>query len=235
MSLIELNGIHKSYVLGDNKVHALRGISLSLAKGEFAALIGASGSGKSTLLHLLGTIDEPDEGQFLLDGENVLSLSEDERSLLRNRKIGFIFQSFHLVPVLNVFENVELPLLVQKDLSKEEIRKRVTQALDDVGLVELGHYPPNKLSGGQRQRVAIARALVTHPSLILADEPTANLDSTTTNKIVDLLLELNQKRNVTFLFCTHDEKLMSRVNRQIRIQDGKIVADTKINTNFPGA
>lgn len=229
MPLIQLKGIHKSYILGDNKVHALRGIDLELSEGEFAALIGASGSGKSTLLHLLGTIDEPDEGQFKLDGNNVLALTEDQRSLLRNKKIGFIFQSFHLVPVLNVYENVELPLLVQKDLNREEIRERVERALSDVGLSEFKHYPPNKLSGGQRQRVAIARALVTQPALILADEPTANLDSVTTHKIVDLLINLNQKRKVTFLFCTHDEKLMARVSRQIRIQDGMIVADSAKN------
>lgn len=223
MALIELKNIHKTYILGETRIQALRGINLELHKGEFAALIGASGSGKSTLLHILGTIDQPDSGTFLMDEQNVLSLSEDEKSHLRNKNIGFIFQSFHLVPVLNVYENVELPLLIQPQLSKAERHDRIIQALENVGLKDFVHHPPNKLSGGQRQRVAIARALVTHPSLILADEPTANLDSTTTHKIVDLLLELNTKMNVTFLFCTHDEKLMSRVQRQIRIQDGVII------------
>ncbi len=225
MTFIQLKDIQKSYVLGETKVPALRGINLNLKQGEFAALIGASGSGKSTLLHILGTIDQPDQGSFLMDDQNVLALSEDEKSLLRNKKIGFIFQSFHLVPVLNIYENVELPLLVQSQVPKEERHQRVTQALENVGLKDFMHHPPNKLSGGQRQRVAIARALVTRPSLILADEPTANLDSTTTHKIVDLLMELNQKMKVTFLFCTHDEKLMNRVHRHIRIQDGLIVED----------
>lgn len=223
MPLIELKNIHKSYILGETHIHALRGINLELHKGEFAALIGASGSGKSTLLHILGTIDQPDSGIFLMEKRNVLDLSEEEKSHLRNKNIGFIFQSFHLVPVLNVYENVELPLLIQSQLTKTERHDRILQAIENVGLKDFIHHPPNKLSGGQRQRVAIARSLVTHPSLILADEPTANLDSTTTHKIVDLLLELNTKMNVTFLFCTHDEKLMSRVQRQIRIQDGVIL------------
>lgn len=223
MPLIELKNIHKTYILGETQIQALRGINLELHKGEFAALIGASGSGKSTLLHILGTIDQPDSGTFLMEEQNVLNLSEDEKSHLRNKHIGFIFQSFHLVPVLNVYENVELPLLIQPQLTKAERHDRIIQALENVGLKDFARHPPNKLSGGQRQRVAIARALVTHPSLILADEPTANLDSTTTHKIVDLLLDLNTKMNVTFLFCTHDEKLMSRVQRQIRIQDGVII------------
>lgn len=223
MPLIELKNIHKTYILGETQIQALRGINLELHKGEFAALIGASGSGKSTLLHILGTIDQPDSGTFLMAEQNVLSLSEDEKSHLRNKHIGFIFQSFHLVPVLNVYENVELPLLIQPQLTKADRHDHIIQAIENVGLKDFIRHPPNKLSGGQRQRVAIARALVTHPSLILADEPTANLDSTTTHKIVDLLLDLNTKMNVTFLFCTHDEKLMSRVQRKIRIQDGVII------------
>lgn len=225
MSFIELTNIHKTYILGESKVYALRGIDLKLEKGEFAALIGSSGSGKSTLLHILGSIDQPDKGGYKLDKCDILSLSENEKSQLRNETIGFIFQSFHLIPVLNVFENVELPLLIRKDLSEEDRTQRVQQALADVGLENFALHPPNKLSGGQRQRVAIARALVTKPSLILADEPTANLDSETTHKIVDLLFALNEKLKVTFLFCTHDEKLMSRVQRKIRIQDGTIIED----------
>ncbi len=223
MALIELKNIKKTYTLGETQIQALRGINLQLHEGEFAALIGTSGSGKSTLLHILGTIDDPDEGSFTMGDQNVLSLSENEKSYLRNKKIGFIFQSFHLVPVLNIYENVELPLLIQSHLSKKERHERILQSIENVGLKDFLHHPPNKLSGGQRQRVAIARALVTHPSLILADEPTANLDSATTHKIVDLLMELNTMMKVTFLFCTHDEKLMSRVQRQIRIQDGVII------------
>jgi putative ABC transport system ATP-binding protein len=225
MAFINLNKIQKTYILGETKVHALRGVDLSLERGEFAALIGASGSGKSTLLHILGTIDHPDQGTFSMDDQDVLALNEDQKSFLRNEKIGFIFQSFHLVPVLDVYENVELPLLVSNKLAKAERNERVLKVIENVGLLDFLHHPPNKLSGGQRQRVAIARALVTHPSLILADEPTANLDSDTTHRIVDLLLELNSLMKVTFLFCTHDEKLMSRVSRHIRIQDGLIVDD----------
>lgn len=226
MSFIQLSNIKKNYVLGETQVHALRGINLTLNKGEFAALIGPSGSGKSTLLHILGTIDEPSSGEFFLESKNILHLDETEKSHIRNKKIGFIFQAFHLVPVLNVFENVELPLLVSGEYSKEAREKKVLQALDDVGLKSFVQHPPNKLSGGQRQRVAIARALVTEPDLILADEPTANLDSDTTQTIVNLLIELNRRRQVTFLFCTHDEKLMSQVSRHIRIQDGLVTEDT---------
>ncbi len=230
MAFIELKNIKKSYLLGDTQVHALRGINLKLNKGEFTALIGPSGAGKSTLLHILGTIDEPSEGEFLLDSKNILTLNENEKSAIRNKKIGFIFQAFHLIPVLNVFENVELPLLVSSDLSREERAARVIQALQDVGLKDYIKHPPNKLSGGQRQRVAIARALVTQPDFILADEPTANLDSDTTHKIVNLLIDLNKKKHVTFLFCTHDEKLMNQVHRHIRIQDGVVFDDTLVKT-----
>lgn len=228
MSLISLNNIYKTYTLGETQVQALRGIHFNLLKGEFAALIGTSGSGKSTLLNILGTIDTPDSGSYILNQTDVLKLTEDQKSILRNNEIGFIFQSFHLVPVLNVYENVELPLLVQTKVDKVSRKQRVLEAIENVGLLDYLHHTPNKLSGGQRQRVAIARSLVTHPSLILADEPTANLDSATTHKIVDLLLDLNIKMKVTFLFCTHDEKLMNRVQRRIRIQDGLIIDDQKM-------
>lgn len=221
--LIQLENIQKSYQLGEVKIHALRGLSLTLNKGEFTALIGASGSGKSTLLNLIGCLDFPDSGKILMEGSDLERLSENEKSLLRNEKIGFIFQSFNLIPVLNVFENVELPLFVQKDLSAEQRRERVLTALNDVGLGDFEKHLPDKLSGGQRQRVAIARALVTRPHLILADEPTANLDSTTAHMIIDLLLDLNKKKQVTFFFCSHDEKLIGRVQRVVRIKDGVIV------------
>jgi putative ABC transport system ATP-binding protein len=221
--LLELHGLRKSYKLGEVDVHALNDLSLTLRVGEFTALVGASGSGKSTLLNMAGLIDEPDEGEVLLEGVNVARLSDDARSLLRNEKLGFIFQSFNLLPVLDVGENVELPLLLRKGMSPLERRDRVDQALEDVGLGSLKKQVPDKLSGGQRQRVAIARALVTHPALVLADEPTANLDSETTHRIVDLMIDLNAKRGVTFLFSTHDEKLMQRVNRIVHIRDGKIV------------
>jgi putative ABC transport system ATP-binding protein len=223
-SFLSLLDVHKNYQLGETVVPALRGANLELNQGEFTALIGASGSGKSTLLNLIGCIDEPDRGKVLLQGIDVASLTDVERSRLRNQKIGFIFQSFNLVPVLNVYENVELPLLIHKEIPRSEHHARVLAAIEDVGLTSFLHQIPDKLSGGQRQRVAIARALVTNPLLVLADEPTANLDSETANKILDLMLELNRKRRVTFLFSTHDEKVMTRVQRVVRIQDGVIVS-----------
>lgn len=220
--ILELKNVVKTYHLGETTVPALRSLNLAIKKGEFTALIGKSGSGKSTLLNLVGCIDSPDAGQILFDGQDITNLDEVQKSALRNHKIGFIFQSFNLIPVLNVYENIELPLVIQPEVSAEERKNRVLSALKDVELEDFAHYPPDKLSGGQRQRVAIARALVTHPTLVLADEPTANLDSKTSHKIIDLLLDLNQKKQITFLFCSHDEKLIDRVGRIIRIQDGVI-------------
>lgn len=219
---LEVTALQKSYQLGETTVHALRGLNLTLNKGDFTSLVGSSGSGKTTLLNMIGCIDAPDSGKIHVDGVDVLDLSEDQRSDFRNQKIGFIFQTFNLLPVLNVYENVELPLIVNTKISERERRERVLAAIEDVGLGDYHHHIPDKLSGGQRQRVAIARAMVTSPSLILADEPTANLDSTTAHRIIDLMQELNQKRHVTFLFSTHDEKLMSRVTRVVRIKDGVI-------------
>ncbi|MFN7730171.1 MAG: ABC transporter ATP-binding protein [Bdellovibrio sp.] len=219
---IQLKNVHKSYQLGETQVPALRGLDLELRKGEFTALIGASGSGKTTLLNLIGCLDRADQGEIILDGQNVSNLSERELGTLRNHKIGFIFQSFHLIPVLDVFENVELPLTIRPEIPESERKELVLRALKDVGLETFSHHRPDQLSGGQRQRVAIARALVKRPSLILADEPTANLDSETTRKMIDLLFELNQKRHITFFFCSHDDKLISRVARILRIRDGLI-------------
>ena len=222
-AFVKAEDVYKSYRLGETEVRALRGLSLELHRGEFTALVGASGSGKSTLLNLIGCLDEPDRGRILIDGRDVAHLSDEERSRTRNRNIGFIFQSFNLVPVLDVFENVELPLLLHHDMGAAERRGRVEQAIGDVQLEEFARQWPDKLSGGQRQRVAIARALVTHPLLVLADEPTANLDSETAAHLIDLMVDLNQKRAVTFLFSTHDEKLMGRVARVVRIRDGVTV------------
>ena len=221
-ALIRLEDVKRTYLLGQTLVPAVRGVTLELRAGELTALVGPSGSGKSTLLNLAGCIDEPDSGRVLVEGVDVATLSDDARSRLRNRKIGFIFQSFNLVPVLDARENVELPLLLQ-DVPAAERRDRVEQAILDVGLAEFAHHPPDKLSGGQRQRVAIARALVTNPLLVLADEPTANLDSETARKILDLMVELNARRKVTFLFSTHDEKLMARVGRHVHLRDGLVV------------
>jgi putative ABC transport system ATP-binding protein len=221
-ALIRLEDVKRTYLLGQTLVPAVRGVSLELHAGELTALVGPSGSGKSTLLNLAGCIDEPDSGRVLVEGVDVATLSDDARSRLRNRKLGFIFQSFNLVPVLDARENVELPLLLQ-EISPAERRERVDRAIADVGLAEFAHHPPDKLSGGQRQRVAIARALVTNPLLVLADEPTANLDSETARKILDLMVELNERRKVTFLFSTHDEKLMARVGRHVHLRDGRLV------------
>lgn len=221
--LIQLNEIKKSYYLGQVQVAALSGVNLTINTGEFTTVIGPSGSGKTTLMNLIGALDHPDSGQILFDGIDISHLSEDDRSQFLNEKLGFVFQSFNLIPVLNVFENVELPLLVTEKLSKEDRKKRVDWCLENVGLKDFAHHRPDQLSGGQRQRVAIARALVNQPKMILADEPTASLDSKTAHMIVDLLLDLNQKLNLTFLFCSHDEKLINRVRRVVRISDGKIV------------
>lgn len=221
--LVKVSGVRKSYRLGAVDVPALCNLDLVIHKGEFTALIGASGSGKTTLLNLIGCLDMPDSGTIEVDGIFTSQLSEEKASDLRNRKIGFIFQSFNLIPVLNVFENIEIPLVIQKDISKSEKHARVMQAIQDVGLQGFIAHRPDQLSGGQRQRVAIARALVTNPSLILADEPTANLDSKTANMIIDLMFDLNKKKSVTFFFCSHDENLIRRVDRVIRIADGQVI------------
>jgi len=220
--MVELKNVVKTYSLGETKVQALRGLDFSLTSGGFVALVGASGSGKSTLLNLVGCIDLPSSGEVVFDGVNIASLDEDGRAKLRSEKIGFIFQNFNLIPVLSAEENVELPLALHLHLSETEKKERVKRAMKDVQLSDYVHHRPDQLSGGQRQRVAIARALVTNPSLILADEPTANLDSVTAHKIIDLMQELNEKKGVTFLFSTHDEKVIDRVKRVTRIQDGLI-------------
>ncbi len=223
-NLIQLQNVHKSFLLGEVKLHALKGLDLDINEGDFTALIGASGAGKSTLLNLIGCIDSPDSGRIVIDGDEVSSMTEVEKSRVRNHKIGFVFQSFNLIPVLNVFENVELPLLIQPEISADERKARVEKALADVQIADYRGHMPDRLSGGQRQRVAIARALVTQPKIILADEPTASLDSKTTHLIIDLMMELNKTKKVTFFFCSHDEKLIGRVDRVIRISDGLIQA-----------
>jgi putative ABC transport system ATP-binding protein len=221
-TIVQLKDVKKSYQLGQTRVPALRGIHLNITRGEFTAIIGASGSGKSTLLNMIGLIDEPDSGSIQLDSHEVTALNDDQKSQLRNHKIGFIFQSFNLVPVLNVYENVELPLLINSTIKSAQRKERILQAIKDVGLEDFSSNLPDQLSGGQRQRVAIARALASEPDLVLADEPTANLDSKTSHMIIDLMLALNAKRHVTFIFSTHDERLMDRVSRIVHIKDGII-------------
>lgn len=222
--MIELENIRKIYSLGGEEVHALDGVSLTVKEHEFVAIVGASGSGKSTLMNIIGCLDTPDEGNYYIDGQDVTELSEKELAIMRNRKIGFIFQQFNLLPKLTAFENVELPLIYQGVPGRER-KERVEQALDRVGLSARMHHRPNQLSGGQQQRVAVARALATRPSLILADEPTGNLDSKSTRDIMNLIHELHDQGN-TIILITHDNGVAEEAERQVRILDGKIVSDT---------
>jgi putative ABC transport system ATP-binding protein len=218
-----LTSVVKEYTAGDVKVQALRGIDLELEEGEFVALVGPSGSGKSTLLNLLGCMDLPTSGQVTIGGEVVSASTEIERSELRLQKLGFVFQNFSLIPVLTVFQNVELPLLIRGDLPAAEQKRRVDAILERVGLISHRSKLPNQLSGGQQQRAAVARALVGHPKLIIADEPTANLDGATGQAIMELIRELNRSEKTTVLYSTHDAKMMSFADRIVRIADGQIL------------
>jgi len=222
MSILEFNKVKKEYRLGETTVRALRGVDLTVGKGEFIAVLGASGSGKTTLLNLAGAIDEPTEGEVRVHGQAISGMADNAKAELRNRTIGYIFQNFNLVSVLTALENVMLSLQIRGGRTAD-IRQEAAKRLDDVGLADFMRHRPDKLSGGQRQRVAIARALVTNPLLVLADEPTANLDHETAQSIIDLMKELNEKEGVTFLFSTHDQRLINEVRRVVRIDDGKIV------------
>ncbi len=222
MALIEMQHIKKDYFLGETVVHALRGIDLQIDKGEFIAIWGPSGSGKTTLLNLIGAIDEPTAGDLSIAGREVRSLSDDQRSELRNETVGFIFQGFNLIPVLSALENVMMPLQI-RGASFGEAKKKALSRLQEVGLNDFTRHRPFKMSGGQQQRVAIARALVNDPSLVIADEPTANLDSETARMIIGLMRELNQKEETTFIFSTHDQRLLDQVKRLVRLEDGRIV------------
>ncbi len=219
-AIVAVENVSKVYKLGKTEVHALRHVSLEIDRGEFLAVAGPSGSGKTTLLNLIGCVDTPTEGRVVVGGHDTKGLSERALTELRLRSIGFIFQSFNLVPVLSVFQNVEFPLLLQGGASKVERRARVLGLLEAVGLHDHVRHRPNELSGGQRQRVAVARALVTRPALVLADEPTANLDSQTGATIIDLMRDMNRRDGTTFIFSTHDPKVMSHATAVVRIADG---------------
>ncbi len=221
--LIELNGINRIFHLGDSEVHALQDVSLSIKQGEYISVMGPSGSGKSTLLNLLGLLDQPNSGSYFLDGRDITTLSLDEQAKLRSERIGFIFQSFHLVPRLSAAANIELPLTLS-GINSAERAERVAEAIVNYGLSDRANHKPNELSGGQRQRVAIARATVTQPALLLADEPTGNLDRVTGDEVVNLLEKLN-KQGVTLIVVTHDQALGARASRQIKMVDGAIVSD----------
>lgn len=219
--MIELIDVKKEYKLGRTSVLALQGVDLKVEKGDFVSICGPSGSGKSTLLNLLGCLDSPTAGKIEILGENVLSLNDAALSKLRNKFIGFIFQSFNLISVLNAYENVEYPLIIL-GVSKKERQLAVSSIIREVGLVDFMRHRPDELSGGQRQRVAIARALVINPSLVLADEPTANLDSSTGKEILELMQRMNQQHGTTFVFSTHDPTVMKFAKNLYKIKDGKI-------------
>lgn len=220
MIILETNNLKKVYGNGDTAVHALDGVNLTVEKGEFVAIVGTSGSGKSTLLHMLGGLDRPTEGEVFVDRKNIFSLKEEALTIFRRRKIGFVFQSYNLVPVLSVYENIVLPIQLDGEKIDENY---VNEVIDTLGLSEKIHNLPNQLSGGQQQRVAIARALVAKPAIILADEPTGNLDSKTSQDVLGLLKVTGQKFSQTIVMITHNEEIAQLADRIIRIEDGQIV------------
>ncbi len=222
--VIRVENLHKIYRMGDVEVPALRGINLAIERGEFVAVMGSSGSGKSTFMNILGCLDRPTAGKYYLDGEEVGALSADEWAHIRNKKIGFVFQGFNLLPRTTALENVELPMMYNGYAGKDRHRRAV-EVLSLVGLGDRLDHTPNRLSGGQQQRVAIARALVNHPSLILADEPTGNLDSATSNEIMALFQELNFKQGITIVLVTHEPDIAAHAKRQIMFRDGQVIAD----------
>ncbi len=225
--MIELAGVYKTYNMGGERINALDGVNLRIDKGEFVAIIGPSGSGKSTLMNVIGCLDSPTAGSYTLGGRVVSNLSGDALAAVRSRELGFVFQGFNLLPKLDALHNVELPLVYQ-NVSWEERKERAVAALTRMGLASRLHHKPNQLSGGQQQRVAIARALVTNPSLILADEPTGNLDSRTGTEVLCLLKALYRQGN-TVVLITHDRNVADAACRRVTIQDGRIVGDEKVS------
>lgn len=222
MNIIEIKGLTKDYALDKTTVHALRGIDLGIQKGDLVTIMGPSGSGKTTLLNIIGCIDLATAGSVRIAGRELTDLNDRQVTDLRLHSLGFIFQTFNLIPVLTSTENVEFPLLLQKRFPRKEIRARAEKLLDDVGLSGYRNNRPSELSGGQRQRVAIARALVTHPDIVLADEPTANLDSATGASILEIMKEMNRREQTTFLFSTHDMNVLKYAHTVVRIKDGLI-------------
>ena len=221
MHAIELENAVKTYQIGEVKTHALDGVSLSIAEGEFTALVGPSGSGKTTMLQLMGCLDRPNSGAVKINGQDVTKLSKNKRADLRREKIGFIFQFFALIPVLTAYENVELPLLLNNVKAKER-QERVMGLLEAVGLADRAGHRPDQMSGGEQQRVAIARALASDPLLVLADEPTANLDTANGAQAMEIMQRLNQETGTAFIFATHDPRVMSYARRVIELQDGRV-------------
>ena len=225
--VIQLDHIHKTYTMGDVEVHALRGVSLTIGEGEFVAIMGASGSGKSTTMNIIGCLDRPTRGTYILDGEDVSQMSKDERADIRCKKIGFVFQGFNLLSRTSALENVELPMLyLGVDASQQH--QRALEALAAVGLQGREQNHPNQLSGGQQQRVAVARSLVNHPALILADEPTGNLDSRTSVEVMEIFQRLNRERGITLVLVTHEPDIAQYADRVVVFKDGKIKSDQRV-------
>ena len=226
MPVISVSDLRKTYVVGDIQVHALRGVGVDVEPGEFVCVTGPSGSGKSTFMHILGCLDRPTSGRYILDGQDVSKMSRDELAKVRNHRIGFVFQGFNLLSRTSAIENVELPLLYSRDHIKASDRhQRARASLEIVGLLERSHHHPNQLSGGQQQRVAIARALINNPSILLADEPTGNLDSRTSIEVMDVFQRLNVERGITIMLITHEHDIAEYGTRTIAFRDGHIVRD----------
>lgn len=230
MAIVELLQVHKVYPLGKTEVHAVKGVSIEIQKGDFVSIAGPSGSGKSTILNMIGCVDIPTEGSVKINGQETSELKDKEITSLRNEVLGFIFQSFNLIPVLNVYENIEFPLLLGKEkMNKKEKEEWIDHLINEVGLTEWRNHRPNELSGGQRQRVAIARALVTKPTIVLADEPTANLDSKTGEEILNLMKKINRESETTFIFSTHDPTIVDLADHIVRLHDGEISKEERRN------
>jgi putative ABC transport system ATP-binding protein len=225
-TVVDCAGVTKVYRQGTQEVHALRGLTLEIATGEFTAICGPSGSGKTTLLNLIGALDRPTAGTIHLEGRNLGAMSQRERSHLRRDRIGFVFQAYNLMPVLTAYENAEMVLALQ-GVGVEERHDRVERILTEVGLEGLSQRRPDELSGGQQQRVAIARAIASNPAVVLADEPTANLDSENATNLLDIMEKQNRERRVTFLFSTHDPRVMERARRIVRVVDGRVESDDR--------
>lgn len=228
--MIEIKNLHKSYPMGKDSLHVLKGLDLHIKEGEFVSIMGSSGSGKSTLLNIVGLLDEHDEGEYFLNGQKIEKLDEKKAAILRNKFLGFVFQSFNLISYKNALENVALPLYYRGTSRKERL-KTALEYLDKVGLKDWAKHLPSELSGGQKQRVAIARALVSKPKVVLADEPTGALDSTTSDSVMDLLKEINRE-GMTVFVITHEEEIAEQTDRIVRLKDGVIISDEKVNKNI---
>ena len=226
--MIVANNLKKIYKTGEISLEVIKDFSLNINEGEFISLIGPSGSGKSTVLNMLGCLDTPTKGSLVIEGKDITKMNSTKLANFRGENIGFIFQSFNLIPVLTVYENIEYPLIMIQNLDEDERKKRIINLLKEVGMLDQKDKTPDKISGGQMQRVAIARALVTNPKIVFADEPTANLDSQTAHKIIELMKKIQKEHNTTFVFATHDEKIVSNVDRLIALVDGVITDDKKV-------